>query len=100
MKAVLGLAFLLVGFTVGWLVISGKISGLGASAGSSSGTAKEATLPNSAYIVNGNSNLGNITAQQINQRARNQNGPTGGGPTGIPTMASLADFGASQGAYA
>lgn len=95
MKAVLGLAFLLVGFYVGWLVISGKLSGL---AGGAAGNVVEATLPN-AGVRTGVPSLGNITPDQINNRRKNQNSGTGSGPIGLPTVAALNDLGASRGTY-
>lgn len=83
MKAVLGLLFLLVGFGLGWIVISGKLPTLGGAS--------------SPSVTSSSPALGNITDQQINQRKRNQNAGIGGGPIGLPTTRFLNDLGASRG---
>jgi hypothetical protein len=80
MRAVLGVLLLLVGFTVAYLVLSGKFP-----AQQSAATAQ--TLQNSQ------------AGQQlsISQSGHNTGGGPDSGPLGLPTMKVLHDYAASRG---
>ncbi len=83
MRAVLGILFLLVGFMMAYMVLTGKLPSAAAPSAVNGARAdsNNAASPTPAPIVGRASNMG-------------------GGPVGIPTMAHLNDTPASHGGVA
>lgn len=82
MRAVLGVLLLLVGFTVAYLVLSGKFP-------MQQQTATPQTLQNSQ--------AGQQTSLSISQSGHNTGSGPDSGMLGLPTMQGLHDYAASRG---